>query len=169
VDQTLVFETWQELHIASAETIKAIGTRLADAVIIAVHDHLHAEVMQAFADQGYHILCEKPMATSIKDCLAMEAAVRRSGIIFGVCHGDCPLLIFSCMLRVKLTDDGAVLRYSPYSRAITEIVQSGSLGKLVNIVQVEPVGYYHFAHSYVRGNWANEAASSFSLMTKCCQ
>jgi len=63
---------------------------------------------------------------------------------------------------------GHVLRYSPYTKALTEIVRSGQLGELVNAVHVEPVGYFHFAHSYVRGNWAKEAASSFSLMTKSC-
>lgn len=62
-----------------------------------------------------------------------------------------------------------VMRYSPYSQEITKIVRSGSLGRLINIVQVEPVGHYHFAHSYVRGNWGNEKKSSFSLMTKSCQ
>ena len=62
-----------------------------------------------------------------------------------------------------------VMRYSPYSEEITKIVRSGALGELINIVQVEPVGYYHFAHSYVRGNWNKEKQSSFSLMTKCCQ
>lgn len=63
----------------------------------------------------------------------------------------------------------AVMRYSPYSQEISEIVQAGRLGRLINLVQVEPVGYYHFAHSYVRGNWAKEDKSSFSLMTKSCQ
>ena len=62
-----------------------------------------------------------------------------------------------------------VLRYSPYSKEITKIIRSGVLGELVNAVQVEPVGYYHFAHSYVRGNWSSEKNSSFSLMTKSCQ
>ncbi|KAH9482833.1 Putative oxidoreductase YteT [Psilocybe cubensis] len=147
VDQTLVFNTWQELHAASAETISTVGKRLADAVLIAVQDHLHAEVAVAFADQGYHILCEKPMATNLEDCIAIDRAIKDARKIFGMGH---------------------VMRYSPYSREITEIIRSGSLGELINIVQVEPVGYYHFAHSYVRGNWASEEASSFSLMTKCC-
>ncbi|CAA7259546.1 unnamed protein product [Cyclocybe aegerita] len=147
VDITLVFNTWQELHAASAETINTVGKRLADAVIIAVQDHLHPEVTAAFAEQGYHILCEKPMATSIQDCIKMQTAVTTAGIIFGMGH---------------------VMRYSPYSREITEIVRSSALGELINVVQVEPVGHYHFAHSYVRGNWSNEKESSFSLMTKCC-
>ena len=45
------------------------------------------EVTLAFAEQGYHILCEKPMATSIEDCIKMEAAVKKANIIFGMGHG----------------------------------------------------------------------------------
>lgn len=62
-----------------------------------------------------------------------------------------------------------VMRYSPYNRELIQIIRSGVLGRLVNVVHVEPVGYYHFAHSYVRGNWSLEATSSFSLMTKSSQ
>ncbi|KII94675.1 hypothetical protein PLICRDRAFT_97754 [Plicaturopsis crispa FD-325 SS-3] len=147
IDSTLVFESWQELHKASAETIKTIGKRLADAVIVAVQDNMHREVVLAFAEQGYHILSEKPMATSLEDCINMESAVKNAGIIFGMGH---------------------VMRYSPYNQAITEFIRSGRLGRLVNVVHVEPVGYFHFSHSYVRGNWAKEDQSSFSLMTKSC-
>ncbi|EDR12932.1 uncharacterized protein LACBIDRAFT_183239 [Laccaria bicolor S238N-H82] len=147
VDQTLVFDTWQDLHAASAETISTIGKRLADAVLIAVQDNLHLEVAVAFAQQGYHILCEKPMATSVEDCINMENAIKEAGTIFGMGH---------------------VMRYSPYSKEITEIVRSGALGELINVVHVEPIGYYHFAHSYVRGNWSTEKECSFSLMTKSC-
>ncbi|KAJ7179269.1 hypothetical protein C8R46DRAFT_1073188 [Mycena filopes] len=147
VDNTLVFNTWQELHAASEETINTIDRRLADAVVVAVQDQYHKDVVLAFASQGYHILCEKPMATSLEDIIEIEDAVNRAGTIFGMGH---------------------VMRYSPYSREITEYVRSGALGKLVNVVQVEPVGYFHFAHSYVRGNWHSEETSSFTLMTKCC-
>lgn len=82
-----MFDTWEDLLAASAETIATIGKRLADAVLIAVQDHLHAQVAVAFAEQGYHILCEKPMATSVKDCIQIEAAVKAGGMIFGMGHG----------------------------------------------------------------------------------
>jgi len=95
VDKTLVFNTWQELHAASAETISTIGTRLADAVIISVQDNMHAEVALAFAAQGYKcILCEKPMATNLEDCIKMEAALNKSGTIFGMAHGE-----FACNIK----------------------------------------------------------------------
>ncbi|KAI0254923.1 hypothetical protein BJV78DRAFT_1120414 [Lactifluus subvellereus] len=147
VDGTLVFETWEQFHEASAETIQTSGRRLADAVIIAVQDSMHAELVEAFAAQRYDILCEKPMATSIEHCLQIEAAVKKAGIVFGMGH---------------------VLRYSPYTCAVTEIVRSGQLGQLVNAQHIEPIGHWHFAHSYVRGNWSKEKESSFSLMTKSC-
>ncbi|KAI0033781.1 streptomycin biosynthesis protein StrI [Vararia minispora EC-137] len=147
VDSSLTFKSWQAFHAASEETIVTIGRRLADAVLIAVQDHMHAELVEAFAAQGYHILCEKPMATSIPHCLRIEESIKKAGVIFGMGH---------------------VLRYSPYSQAITEIVRSGQLGDLVNVVHIEPIGHTHFAHSYVRGNWAREMDSSFSLMTKSC-
>lgn len=61
-----------------------------------------------------------------------------------------------------------VLRYFPGNRKLRELIESGAIGDVVNIQHTEPVGFYHFAHSYVRGNWRNEASSSFSLLTKSC-
>ncbi|KAJ8515993.1 hypothetical protein ONZ45_g6671 [Pleurotus djamor] len=147
IDPSLVFETHHDLLSASSETISTVGKRLADAVIIAVQDQLHLEVALGFVEQGYHVLCEKPMAVSVQDCVRMEEEVRKKGVIFGMGH---------------------VLRYSPYTKALSTHLRSGKLGNLVNVVHIEPVGYYHFAHSFVRGNWCNEEESSFSLLTKSC-
>ncbi|KAJ3118844.1 hypothetical protein HDU96_007586 [Phlyctochytrium bullatum] len=121
--------------------------RLADAALVCTLDNLHAEIVVALAEKGYHILCEKPMATTAVDCVRMKRAVEKAGVVFGVCH---------------------VLRYSPYFRAVKRELRKGRVGDVVNLVHVEPVGFYHFAHSYVRGNWAKEAETSFSLMTKSC-
>ena len=94
LDPTLVFNSWKELHAASADTIKTIGKRLADAVIVAVQDEMHAEVATAFASQGYHILCEKPMATSIDDCIKMATTIKKAKVIFGMAHGEAYFCVY---------------------------------------------------------------------------
>ncbi|KAL2209497.1 NAD(P)-binding protein [Sarocladium strictum] len=124
--------------------------KIADAVIIATLDHLHAEGVADFAQQGYHILCEKPMATSVADCVSMIRNVTQApdtSKVFGIGH---------------------VLRYSPYNQAVKKVIDSGALGEIINIQHIEPIGNQHFTHSYVRGKWRREDDCSFALMTKSC-
>lgn len=121
--------------------------RFADAVIIATPDALHAEPAVAFAERGYHILLEKPMAPTAAECRQIAAAAQASGAMFAVCH---------------------VLRYTAYTKRVKAIVDSGWLGEIASIQHLEPVGFWHQAHSFVRGNWRNEAESSFMLLAKSC-
>ena len=58
------------------------------------------------------------------------------------------------------------LPYAPYVSSLTRLIHSGRLGRLLNIAHLEPVGYYHFAHSYVRGNWKAEGTSAPLVLTK---
>lgn len=58
------------------------------------------------------------------------------------------------MRRANVSFMLAVLRYSSFNQEITKVIRSGELGELVNVVHIEPVGHWHFAHSYVRGNWS---------------
>lgn len=44
-----------------------------------------------------------------------------------------------------------VLRYTPVFRKVKEILDSGVLGDIVSINASENVGWYHMAHSFVRG------------------
>ncbi|MFB4281939.1 Gfo/Idh/MocA family protein [Nonomuraea sp. MTCD27] len=132
------YADWREL---------AALPRRADAVIIATQDRDHVEPAVRFAELGYDVLLEKPMAVSEDDCRKIVAAAERSGAIFAVCH---------------------VLRYTPYTRALKALLDGGRIGEIVSVQHLEPVGWWHQAHSYVRGNWRRTDESTFMLLAKSC-
>ena len=132
------FETWEEL---------AAQPQLAEGVLVTMQDQMHAVPAQAFMRKGYHVLLEKPMATTESDCRAIVAARRETGRILAVCH---------------------VMRYSHYAQAMKRSLEKGLIGDITHIQHIEPIGYWHFAHSYVRGNWRREDQSSPALLAKCC-
>jgi predicted dehydrogenase len=135
-DATLA--SWQEL---------AARGRVADAVLICTQDTAHAEPAVAFAELGYHVLLEKPMATTEAGCRRIVEAVERAGVIFAVCH---------------------VLRYTPYTALVKRVVDEGRLGEVLCVQHLEPVGFSHHAHSYVRGAWRRQGAAAFMLLAKSC-
>ncbi|MGW3343958.1 Gfo/Idh/MocA family protein [Nonomuraea rubra] len=132
------FAGWAEL---------AAAPKSADAVVIATQDRMHAEPAVAFAELGYAILLEKPMAPTEREARRIVEAVERSGVVFAVCH---------------------VLRYTAYTRAFKELVGGGRLGTISSVQHLEPVGWWHMAHSFVRGSWRNAAGSGPMLLTKSC-
>ncbi|KAK7497914.1 hypothetical protein BaRGS_00010785 [Batillaria attramentaria] len=113
--------------------------KFADCVIIATPDREHKGPAIALAKKGYRILLEKPMAVTEEECREIVTACKENNTLLAVCH---------------------VLRYSPWAKKLKEIIDSGEIGDVV--------GYWHFAHSFVRGNWRNESESACSLLTKCC-
>ena len=133
-----VFTDWQEA---------AARERFADAVVVATQDAMHVGPAVAFAQKGYHLLLEKPMAPDADGCKEIVQAVQDAGVIFAVGH---------------------VLRYTAYTRTLKDVVSQGRIGEVVSIEHLEPVGYWHQAHSFVRGNWGNEQQSSNMLLAKSC-
>jgi predicted dehydrogenase len=132
------FAGWREL---------AERPRLADAVLVTTPDREHAVPAARFAELGYHVLLEKPIAPTWAECVEAVRAVEQAGVILAVCH---------------------VMRYTPYTEAVMRVVAGGRLGQIVGVEHLEPIGWWHFAHSYVRGNWRRADASGPSLLTKCC-
>ena len=55
-----------------------------DAVIITMETNRHADFIERVAAEGKHILCQKPMATTVEDCDRIIAAVRSSGVKFSM-------------------------------------------------------------------------------------
>lgn len=134
-------------HVFSDWKAPLSGGRIADAVIIATPDHLHIDPVVAYAQQKYHILLEKPMAPTEEGCRRIVEAVQRQSVHFMVCH---------------------VLRYTHYSQVLRDLIQKGAIGQPMSIQHLEPVGYWHMAHSFVRGNWRRADESSFMLLAKSC-
>ena len=121
--------------------------RVADAAVIATLDRDHLEPALALAEQGYALLIEKPLAPSEAECVAIAEACERAGIVAAVAH---------------------VLRYTPYTRLVRRLLEAGAAGEIVHVEHLEPVGFWHQAHSYVRGNWRREDETGPMLLAKCC-
>ena len=148
------FLQWASSRHDSSSGESAADTLRIDGIFICTLDHLHAEAIVALAPLKLHIMSEKPLATTLIDCVRISAALRakmRSGVpssLFLVCH---------------------VLRYSPHNKLLHDLlVKQKAIGEILFVEHTEPVGWWHFAHSYVRGNWRNEATSGPSLLTKSC-
>lgn len=121
--------------------------KIADAVVISLPDDVHYEPCMKALDMGYHILLEKPVAPTRKECENIRDLANRKGAIVAVCH---------------------VLRYAPYFVALKKVVDSGMIGKLMSIQHFEPIRYAHMAHSYVRGNWHNSKKTTPIILAKSC-
>ncbi|GAB2484585.1 Gfo/Idh/MocA family oxidoreductase [Promicromonospora xylanilytica] len=124
-----------------------LGRLRPDAVVVALPDALHVAAAAAVADAGVPMLLEKPAAPTLPDLTELARVVRRTGARIAVGH---------------------VLRFAPFWRAVRTLVASGTLGDLATIEVRENIGYWHFAHSFVRGSWRSAATSSPMVLAKTC-
>ncbi|KAH8822340.1 hypothetical protein DL96DRAFT_1620779 [Flagelloscypha sp. PMI_526] len=144
IPSNATFESVQQLLDASDTLVGEGHERIADAVVICVQDRMHAELTIEFARRGFHILCEKPLGVDIEECVRVSQEVEKADVVFALGHN---------------------FPYSPYAASLTKLIHSQQLGRLLNIQHLEPIGYYHFAHSYVRGNWKAEGSSAPIVLT----
>lgn len=86
-----------------------------DAVSIVTPNHLHFGPAKAFLDAGFHVICDKPLTTTVEDAETLAQLVKKSGKVFGLTHN-----------------------YTGYPviRQAREMIAAGELGKL-RLVQVE--------------------------------
>ncbi|KAB8268390.1 hypothetical protein BDV30DRAFT_14961 [Aspergillus minisclerotigenes] len=155
---------WEVKRRAQSSTTVTNGTNRAtpgvDGVFICTLDETHVQILQAIAPLQLHILCEKPLALSLSDCLTVYRALlpKEEG---GLSPSSSPPTIFSI---------GHVLRYSPHNILLRKLLlEDRTIGDIVSMEHCEPVGWWHFAHSYVRGNWRRATPEGDgSLLTKSC-
>ena len=121
--------------------------KLADIMVIATQDAQHKDHAIRAMELGYDLLLEKPISNKLEDIVVIEQTAKKLGRRVIVCH---------------------VLRYTVFYKQIKRLIDEGICGRVRSIEAMEQVGYYHYAHSFVRGNWHKEADSSPMILAKCC-
>ena len=121
--------------------------RLSDAIIIATQDRQHVKYAVPALKKGYDILMEKPISPDLEECREIAETAEKYGRKVVICH---------------------VLRYTPVFRKVKQLIDAGKIGDIVSVMAIENVGWFHQAHSFVRGNWSNADKSSPMILQKCC-
>lgn len=152
IDEAKVEEVAQEYGVPreqcyhSAEEMLA-QDKLADVMFITTQDRQHVGHAIPALEKGYDLLLEKPISPDLKECREILKAAEKWGRRVVVCH---------------------VLRYTPFYTRVKELLDSGVIGDVVTVMGIENVGYWHQAHSFVRGNWRNSEITSPMILQKCC-
>jgi predicted dehydrogenase len=76
-----IYDDFQEM--ARLEATRRDGI---EAVAIVTPNSLHFAVCKAFLANGIHVICDKPMTTTLKDALALKQLVEASGCQFLLTH-----------------------------------------------------------------------------------
>ena len=106
----------------------------------------HATHAIAAMEAGKDVFCEKPIATTIDDCVAIRDAVQRTGRTFAV---------------------GFTLRYNKMERVIKQQLESGVIGRPISVEFNEVLGFNH--GGMIHGNWRRFTRLAGShLLEKCC-
>ncbi len=121
--------------------------RFADVCFICTQDDMHLDPAIKALNKDYHIFLEKPIATTPSDVLAIKALADKHDRLMMIAH---------------------VLRYTDFFSKIKSLIDDGSIGDLISIQHNENVGYWHAAHSYVRGKWHRRDEASPMILAKSC-
>lgn len=138
IDKEYQFNSWEDLLSRD---------KLADGLIIATLDTMHVEPALKALEKGYKILLEKPIAPGWSDTIRLAEKTRKLDGNILVAH---------------------VLRYTPFYTKLKEVLSRGTIGELRFVNHLENIGYFHFAHSYVRGNWRNTEVAAPIILAKSC-
>ena len=102
------FESWEPLLALP---------KMADIAIIATMDRDHIAPALAAIEKGYNLLLEKPAGATPEECRKIQRAAEEKGVFVLVCH---------------------VLRYTHFFKTLKQIINSGEIGKVMNIQHYEP-------------------------------
>jgi len=116
-------------------------------VVVTSPNRFHKEHIIAAFESGKHVFAEKPLATSIEDCVVIVKA-----------HAEKADLLFAT---------GFVLRYAPLYRKMKELLEAAAIGKIVAVQADENITAAHGGH--IMTCWRRFSKFSGShMLEKCC-
>jgi predicted dehydrogenase len=116
------------------DPLAALSAEPLDVVDIAAPPALHAPLAICAARAGCHVLCEKPLATTLADFRAVEAAVRDAGVTLYTVHN---------------------WKHSDQFERMTALLAEGAVGRLTHL-QLETIRAGRAAS--IGSEWRGEAA-----------
>jgi predicted dehydrogenase len=115
-------------------------------VMIASWNCFHSQQAIAAFQAEKHVFCQKPLATTMTECIGMLQAWKRSGALFNI---------------------GFTLRYSPHYRKIKELIATGAIGKIISMEFNETLDFNHGA--FIMSDWRRLRKNAGThLLEKCC-
>lgn len=129
VEMTAVCDLQPDAARAVAEPIGAqsftdyrdlLASGTTDAVIVNTPNSLHCEMSMDAAAAGQHVLVEKPMAITVKDCDRMVEAARRAGVVLRVGH---------------------IQHFLPEKVALAEAIARGAIGQVRMVHDLRSTDY----------------------------
>ena len=111
-DRAAAFAEIHSIAHSGTDLMAALTDPALDAVYISsTNEKHHGQAMAAIA-AGKHVLCEKPLATSVSDAQSMVRAAERAGVVFATNHH---------------------LRSAGSLRAIRDLIAAGKVGKVLSL------------------------------------
>jgi len=132
-----------------ADVARAADDPDLDAVIVGTPPNIHAEQIELLASRGKHILCEKPMASTVEDCLRIIEACKRNKVKLQIAH---------------------MKRFMRGNQKVKAVVDSGTLGKVFmaechwDCAVPQLIGTYREQKSTGGGSLQDHGPHSFDLI-----
>jgi predicted dehydrogenase len=135
-----------DAELAVFESVEAlVADPSVEWVMVGSWNSAHCEHVVAALNAGKHVFCEKPLATSIEDCVKMRDAWKASGKQFLI---------------------GFTLRFSPHYRKIKELLDEGIVGDIISLEFNETLDFNH--GGFIHQDWRRFTKHAGShLLEKC--
>jgi predicted dehydrogenase len=117
IDKSRAYASYKEMIEQESKLPEDIRM---DAVSIVTPNHVHFEPAKLALENGFHVICDKPLAFNTEEALTLEKLVKETGLIFALTH----------------TYTGY-----PMVKQAREMIKSGVIGKVRKVIVEYPQGW----------------------------